>query len=68
MLETLRHLASALAALPLALDGEAETSSNVGIGVISVVSIVLGYVGLFALWWFVFRDRSRSKRDKDSSE
>ncbi len=54
--------------LPLALDGEAETSSNVGIGVISVLSIVIGYVGLFALWWFVFRDRSRSKRNKDSSE
>jgi hypothetical protein len=68
LLEALTHLASALAVLPLALDGEAETSSNVGIGVISVVSIVLGYVGLFALWWFVFRDRSRSKRNKDSSE
>jgi hypothetical protein len=25
-------------------------------------------VGLFALWWFVFRDKSRSKRKKDPSE
>jgi hypothetical protein len=59
------RLASFALSLPLALDGEAETSSNVGIGVISVVSIALGYVGLFALWWFVFRDKSRSRRNKD---
>jgi len=65
---TLTHLVSALATLPLALDGEAETSSNVGVGVISVASIAVAYVGLFALWWFVFRDKSRSKRDKDSSD
>jgi hypothetical protein len=34
------------------------------------VSMVIGYVGLFALWWFVFRDRSRSRsrRKKDASE
>jgi hypothetical protein len=48
----------------MALDGEAETSSNTGIGVISIISIALGYVGLFALWFFVFRDKSRSKRKK----
>jgi hypothetical protein len=60
------HFAHAV--LPLALDGESEGANNVGIGVISVVSIAVGYVGLFALWWFVFRDRSRSKRGKDSSE
>jgi len=68
MLATLAHLAGMLSALPLALDGEAETSSNVGLGVISVVSIAVGYVGLFALWWFVFRDKSRSKRDEDASD
>jgi hypothetical protein len=62
------HLGGALASLPLALDGEAEGSGNVGLGVISVVSIVAGYVGLFALWWFVFRDRSRSRRKKDPSD
>jgi len=64
----LTHLASVALSLPLALGGEAETSNNVGLGVISVVSIALGYVGLFALWFFVFRDKSRSKRKKDSSD
>ncbi len=64
----LAHLAAVAYSLPLALDGEAETSGNVGLGVISVVSIALGYVGLFALWFFVFRDKSRSKRKKDSSD
>ena len=62
------HLASVVLSLPMALGGEAETSNNVGLGVISVVSIALGYVGLFALWFFVFRDKSRSKRKKDSSD
>jgi hypothetical protein len=60
----LAHLARAFSLIPLALDGEAESSGNVGLGVIALASIVIGYVGLFALWWFVFRDRSR-KRDRD---
>jgi len=64
----LTHLARLVLSLPLALDGEAETSNNLGLGIISVVSIAVGYVGLFALWWFVFRDKSRSKRKKDSSD
>jgi hypothetical protein len=65
----LAHLARvSLSLLPLALDGEAEGSNNIGLGVISVVSMAVGYVGLFALWWFVFRDRSRKKRGKDPSE
>jgi hypothetical protein len=64
----LTHLASVIYSVPMALGGEAETSSNVGLGVISVASIAVGYVGLFALWWFVFRDKSRSKRKKDSSD
>jgi hypothetical protein len=64
----LAQLAHLAVSLPLALGGEAETSNSTGIGVLSVASIVLGYVGLFALWWFVFRDKSRSKRKKDSSE
>lgn len=68
MLAALTHVASAISSVPMALGGEAETSSNVGLGVISVVSIAVGYVGLFALWFFVFRDRSRSKRKKDSSD
>jgi hypothetical protein len=63
----LTHLASVSLSLPIALGGEAETSNNLGLGVLSVVSIAVGYVGLFALWYFVFRDKSRSKRKKDSS-
>jgi hypothetical protein len=59
------QLAGLALSLPMALGGEAETSNNTGIGVLSVASIVLGYVGLFALWYFVFRDKSRSKRKKD---
>ena len=68
MAVALAHLASLVLSLPIALGGEAETSNNIGLGVISVVSIALGYVGLFALWYFVFRDKSRSKRKKDSSD
>ena len=64
----LTHVASLVLSLPIALGGEAETSNNIGLGVISVVSIALGYVGLFALWYFVFRDKSRAKRKKDSSD
>ncbi len=62
------HLASFVLSLPIALGGEAETSNNFGLGVLSVVSIALGYVGLLALWFFVFRDKSRKKRKKDSSD
>ncbi|MCW3019798.1 MAG: hypothetical protein JWN10_2106 [Solirubrobacterales bacterium] len=68
MAPALAQLAGLALSLPLALGGEAETSNSTGIGVISVASIVLGYVGLFALWYFVFRDKSRSKRKKDSSD
>lgn len=64
----LAHLVSLHLALPVALDGEAETSANTGLGIISVVMIAAGYVGLFALWYFVFRDRSRTKRGRDSSD
>jgi hypothetical protein len=64
----LAHLTSLALSLPLALGGEAETSNNLGLGILSIVSIAVGYVGLFALWYFVFRDKSRSKRKKDSSD
>jgi hypothetical protein len=64
----LTHLAGLHLSLPMALDGEAETANNTGLGVISVVSVAVAYVGLFALWFFVFRDRSRTKRKKDPSE
>ena len=64
----LAHLASAVSWLPLALDGEAETANNTGLGIISDASIALVWIGLFALWYFVFRDKSRSKRGKGSSD
>ena len=64
----LAHLASLVLSLPIALGGEAETSNNLGLGILSIISIAVGYVGLFALWFFVFRDKSRSKRKKDSSD
>jgi hypothetical protein len=63
----LTYLASHILSLPIALGGEAETSNNLGLGILSVVSIAVGWVGLFALWYFVFRDKSRAKRNKDSS-
>jgi len=64
------HGAHTLLSLSLAaLGGEVESpegsGSGVGIGVISVASIVIGWVGLFALWWFVFREKARGKRGKD---
>jgi hypothetical protein len=55
---------SLLALLPLALDGEAATGNDTGLAVLSLVSMVICYVGLWALWHFVFRDRSRSRRKR----
>jgi hypothetical protein len=64
----LTHLARLISSLPMALDGEAETSGSTGLGIVSVVSIGLTYIALFALWFFVFRGKARSKRKKDSSD
>ncbi len=61
-------LAAALATLSMALDGESVNNSNTGLAVISLVSIVLGWVALGALWYFVFRDRSRARRKEGSSD
>jgi len=55
-------------ALLLALDGESATGNNTGIAVISLVSIVFGYLLLAALWYFVFRDKARKKRKKGSTD
>jgi len=52
----------------MALGGEAEGANSTGLGVISLVSIVLGWVFLAALWWFVFRDKARSKRKERSPD
>jgi hypothetical protein len=56
---------SPLAIVPLALDGEsvAETGgSGEVLAIISVVSIAVGYVVLFALWRYVFSARAKAKR------
>jgi hypothetical protein len=58
-------LLSLLISIPLALDGEAVTANNTGIAVLAAISMVCCYVGLAALWYFVFRDKSRAKRKKD---
>ncbi|HXB15005.1 MAG TPA: hypothetical protein VNV44_04595 [Solirubrobacteraceae bacterium] len=61
--------AAALAALAplLALDGESAPPSNsTAVAVISIVSIVFGYVLLAALWHFVFSAKARRRRgEKD---
>jgi hypothetical protein len=60
--------ASLIASLTLALGGEAVTGNNTGLAILSLVSMVIGYVLIAALWYFVFRDGSRSKRKRDSSD
>ena len=62
------HPASLILSIPMALDGESANNSNMGIAVIAVVSMVLGYVLLFALWYFVFREKARAKRDSDPGD
>ena len=56
-------LATALLA-PLALDGESVNNNNSAIAVLSLVSIVGGFLLLGALWYFVFREKAWD-RDKD---
>ncbi len=51
--------------LLLALDGESATGNGTDIAVISLVSIVFGYLLLAALWYFVFRGRKRGKGPPD---
>jgi hypothetical protein len=57
--------------LPLALDGE-SVSEGAGNGtllaVLSLVSIIAGYLVLFALWRWVFSPNARKRRRKGSSE
>jgi hypothetical protein len=52
--------------LPLALDGESVGGDPTGVAIVSLVSIVGGYVLLALLWHFVFRDKAkRGKRRSD---
>jgi hypothetical protein len=55
------------APVPLALDGQAGaeaggSAATTAIAVVSVVSIVGGYLLLFALWRYVFSDRAKTRR------
>lgn len=71
MAVALTPLAGLALSLPIALGGEAEGANNVGLGVISIVSIALGWIALGALWWFVFRGKDRangSNEDERSSD
>jgi hypothetical protein len=54
-----------LAIVPLALDGESVAETGGGgevLAIISVVSIAVGYVILFALWRYVFSAKAKAKR------
>ena len=56
---------SLLGAFPLALDGDTATErggSGEAIAVVSVVSIVCGYLLLYALWRYVFSEKAKVKR------
>ncbi len=61
-------LASITVLAPLALDGESVSGNNTALAVISLVSIVSGYLLLAALWYFVFREKAREKRRKGSPD
>jgi uncharacterized membrane-anchored protein len=51
------------AAVVMALGGESTGSEDAGIAVITLASIVGGYVLLAGLWYFVFRGKaSKGKR------
>jgi hypothetical protein len=53
-----------LATLVLALDGESAGASSTGLAIISVVSMVFGYLLLAGLWYFVFSEKARTRRRK----
>jgi hypothetical protein len=61
-------LGTGLPSLPMGLGGESAGGQSTGIAVISAVSIVVGYVLIWALWYFVFRDGSRARRNRDRSD
>ncbi len=61
-------LFATLLSLPLALDGEAASGNNTALGVISLLSILVGWILLAALWYFVFRRRVRERREHRSSD
>jgi hypothetical protein len=50
-------LAALILFAPLALDGESVTNNNTPIAIVSLISIVGGFLLLGALWYFVFREK-----------
>jgi hypothetical protein len=65
MIVGLTMLLTSLLVTPLALDGDATTEtggSGEAIAVVSAVSIVGGYLLLFALWRYVFSEKAKVKR------
>jgi hypothetical protein len=56
---------ASLLVVPFALDGDAateRTGSGEAIAVVSAVSIVGGYLLLYALWRYVFSEKAKIKR------
>jgi hypothetical protein len=65
MIVGLSMLVTSLIVAPLALDGDTatETGGNgEAIALVSVISIVGGYLLLFALWRYVFSEKAKIKR------
>jgi amino acid transporter len=58
------NLATLILSVAFALDGESANAKNTALAVISVVSIVFGYLLLAGLWYFVFREKARAKRGR----
>jgi hypothetical protein len=65
-------IAALILAPPLALGGEAAGGDSTGLAILSVASMVIGYLVIAALWYFVFRDRARARtrgrRRRDRSD
>jgi hypothetical protein len=53
-----------IATFVLALDGESASASNTGLAIISLASMVFGYLLLAALWYYVFSAKARTRRGK----
>jgi hypothetical protein len=65
MVVGLSVLVASLVVSPLALDGDAATEtggSGEAIAVVSAISIVGGYLLLYALWRYVFSEKAKVKR------
>jgi hypothetical protein len=61
-------VATLLHSLPVALDGESVTQGNTALAVISVISMVFGYLLLAALWYFVFSAKARERRSRNNRD